>query len=418
MSDLTIPEGGVLLHIGPYKTGSTAIQSAMFAAKEQMHAHGVAYPGRWRRAMRPGWAVLNYTPRGREPVAIELWEEFAREVRERTEPRACVSTEDFGSAGPKYALRIAEDLGGEAVHVVAVARRLDRLLPSQWQERVKSHDTYTYEQWLEMVLADRSSEGGEPPNREWRRFWASHDVTRMFERWEPAVGRDRFHLIVTDDSDRTLIPRSFESLLGLPEGLLELPPSANASLTWNATELLRRLNEVFAEEEWPDRVYHRLIQRGAILRMTESPRSAYERPIPKLPVWAAERAAEISARRVAEIRERGIHVIGDLDALSMSREVVVAGSSDELAPTTVAIPTMVAAMVGIVEESVLQTADIGTKKGRRKRRRQRRLSETGPSFRVGDPRRVPISQAPTRDLLAVALRRGAGRVRALGTRSR
>ena len=396
MADLTLPDGAVLLHIGPYKTGSTAIQSAMFAAKERMREHGVAYPGRWRRAMRPGWAVLNYTPRGRESVPIEVWEDFARQVRERTEPRCCVSTEDFGSAGPTYAARIAEDLGGEAVHVVAVARRLDRLLPSQWQERVKSHDAYTYEQWLEMVLGEDES------NREWRRFWASHDVTRMFGRWQPAVGRDRFHLIVTDDSDRTLIPRSFEGLLGLPTGLLDLPPSANASLTWNATELLRRLNEVFAEREWPDELYHRLVQRGATLRMTESPRSPHERPIPKLPAWAAERAARISDRRVEEILDRGIHVLGDVEALRMSPEVVAAGSSDEAAPTTVAIPTVVAAMAGIVDETVLEASGIGAKRRRRRRRRDAAAQER---VRRSDPARLAMDEARTVELVGVAARR-------------
>lgn len=407
MTPQPIPEGAVLLHIGPYKTGSTAIQSAMFAAKDQMRQHGVAYPGRWRRAMRPGWAVLNYTPRGRDAVPIEVWEDFAREVRERTEPRCCVSTEDFGSAGAKYARRIADDLGGDTVHVVAVARRLDRLLPSQWQERVKSHDTYTYEQWLEMVL------GEDEKNREWRRFWASHDVTRMFERWEPAVGRDRFHLIVTDDTDRTLIPRSFEGLLGLPEGVLDLPPSANASLTWNATELLRRLNEEFVERGWPDRVYHQLVQRGAILRMTDSPRPAYERPIPKLPAWAARRAAEISERRVQEIRDRGIHVIGAPDALLMSPEVVAAGTSDEAPPSTVAIPTMVAAMVGVVEETVVETSGVGAKQRRRRRRRDRAATAR---VRATDPQRLTLAEASTTDLLGIAARRVGDRVRKGGSR--
>lgn len=407
-----IPEGSVLLHIGPYKTGSTAIQSAMFAAKEQLSEHGVAYPGRWRRPMRPGWAVLGFTPRGRDPVPIEMWEDFARQVRERAETRCCVSTEDFGSASPKHAVRITEDLGGDVVHVVAVARRLDRLLPSQWQELVKAQAAYTFEEWLQIVL------GEDEEHREWRRFWASHDATRMFERWQPAVGRERFHLIVTDDTDRTLIPRSFETLLGLPPGMLDLPPSANASLTWNASELLRRLNQVFDERGWSDRLYHRLVQRGAVLRMTESPRAANERPIPGLPAWAAQRATEISERRVQEIRDRDIRVIGGADALLMPPEAV-AEASDLTLPETVAIPTMVAAMAGIVEETVVETSGIGAEQDRRRRRRDRAAVERA---RRADPQRLSVSEARTTELLDVAVRRVGGRVagraRRLGDRRR
>ena len=45
----TLPEGAVLLHIGPYKTGSTAIQQALFDQRDVLAEHGVLYPGRWRR---------------------------------------------------------------------------------------------------------------------------------------------------------------------------------------------------------------------------------------------------------------------------------------------------------------------------------------------------------------------------------
>jgi hypothetical protein len=166
--DLLLPEGSCLLHIGPYKTGSTAVQVAMHKARGAMRERGVVYPGTWQRAMRPGWAVLGYTPRGRDPVPIEVWQDLVAEVRDPAAIRSCVSTEDFGSASPARAKRIVDDLGGDSVHVVAVARRLDRLLPSQWQERVKSHDTFTYDAWLRLVL------GKDREDREWRTAGRRH----------------------------------------------------------------------------------------------------------------------------------------------------------------------------------------------------------------------------------------------------
>ena len=357
-----LPEGACLLHIGPYKTGSTAIQSALFDARESLPQHGVAYPGRWRRAMRPGWAVLEYTPRGRAPVPISVWEEFSAAVRAAADQRVCVSTEDFGSAGPPRIARIVEDLGGSRVHVVAVARRLDRLLPSQWQERVKSHDTITFDDWLRRVL------GSDSDDREHRRFWASHDLVATADRWAPYVGRDRFTLLVADESDRDVVPRAFERMLGLPEGLLVLPPAANASLSANATELVRRVNELFEGEGWPDETYHRLVQQGAVQQMTARSRPPEEEAIPPLPGWAAARVAELSDARIEALRSRGVRVIGDLAGL---RAPVPAGGSTAEAvprPEVVSLDTAVLALAGIVEATIAEV-ERKPRKGRKRKRR-------------------------------------------------
>ena len=361
----TLPEGACLLHIGPYKTGSTAIQSALFDARDALAAHGVAYPGRWRRAMRPGWAVLGYTPRGRRPTPISVWEEFCAGVRATEGKRVCVSTEDFGSAGPARIERIVEDLGADRVHVVAVARRLDRLLPSQWQERVKSHDTITFDAWLQRVLGDDADD------REHQRFWASHDVVATAERWHPFVGADRFTLIAADESDPDLIPRVFEQLLGLPAGLLVLPPATNASLSANATELVRRVNELFEEEGWPDATYHRLVQQAAVKQLIAAPRVPSEEPIPPLPPWAAARAAELSDRRVEELRAKGVRVVGDLDGLRLP--TASAGPpGDVQRPEVVSLDTAVRAVSALVESTV---AEAGR---RRDSGRPRRRTRTAP----------------------------------------
>lgn len=307
--ELLLPPGACLLHIGPYKTGSTTLQRALQARRAELPAYGVVYPGTGIRAMRPGWAVLGYTPRGRKPVPIRVWQELVDEVEAARDRRVCVSTEDFGSAGPAIAARIAADLGADRLHVVAVARRLDRLLPSQWQERVKSHDTLTYDRWLGYVLGD------DREHREWRRFWASHDVVRMADRWAPAVGLDRFALIPTDDSDRLLVTHTFERLLGLPAGFLAPADTWNSSLSAQAVEMLRRVNEAAERGSWPDEVYYRLVQRGLVAELLAHPRHQSEAAIPPLPGWAVDRVAELSRERVDQIMERGIRVLGDPEVM-------------------------------------------------------------------------------------------------------
>ena len=75
--------GSVLLHIGPYKTGTTSLQNALFSRQAELPALGVAYPGTTYRAARPGWGALNWTPVGMRPASREEWTDFTQEVRAR-----------------------------------------------------------------------------------------------------------------------------------------------------------------------------------------------------------------------------------------------------------------------------------------------------------------------------------------------
>ena len=40
-----LPERSILLHIGPYKTGTSALQAAAARLRPELLAHGVRYPG-------------------------------------------------------------------------------------------------------------------------------------------------------------------------------------------------------------------------------------------------------------------------------------------------------------------------------------------------------------------------------------
>jgi hypothetical protein len=339
-AELLLPDGARLLHVGPYKTGTTGLQASMFAAREQLLKHGVASPGPWRRAMREGWAVLGWAPRAREVPPIEEWTRLVREVESAGDQRVWISTEDFGKARPEQAARIVEDLGGDRVHVIAVARSFDRLLPSAWQERIKGYDERTLDQWLHDVLDDT------PGNPAYQAFWASHDVERLMNSWGSAAG-DRFSLVVTDMSDRNFMLRTVEAMLGLPDGLLNEEEQFNPSLTMNACELVRRVNVQFSEQQWPDTTYHHLIQRGAIRRAMYAPRP-HDESIPPLPRWALERIEDLSEKRIATIQATGARVIGDLE--SLRTPVPDSASAAAIAtPGTISMDQAEAAVSGAVE---------------------------------------------------------------------
>jgi len=318
-----LPAGTVLLHIGPQKTGSTAIQVAAKSAADELAAHGTHYvTGTRQRPAAPGWALgLGGRPSGRPRPDFGLWERFAARVAGSTADRVFVSNEDFSRATPDQIGRIVGDLGGDRIHVVLGARRLDRYLPSQWQERVKAGEARAYDEWLGVVL-DRDSE-----EWSWERHnvWRSHDLPQLITRWSSYVDRSRIHVAVLDESDRRQLPATFERLLDLPEETLRpVAERSNRGLTWGECEMFRGINEAIADRGWSKDVRRR-VMRGHVFPELRR-RAPSEGPsTPPLPQRAVGTLRALSAERVEWLTHSGVDVLGDLDQLRVPDDLATAG---------------------------------------------------------------------------------------------
>lgn len=393
-----LPPGAILLHVGPYKTGSTAIQSALFEQREALAEHGIYYPGKWRRLFREGHSLLRWAPRGLSVPPVSVWDEFAADLRTRADVRVCLSTEDFGRIRNRARSRkIVADLGPDRLHVLAVARAYHRLLPSHWQERVKSTEKLSYEEWLHQVFE------GDDTQSAHRSFWSSHDIEQVAAVWLEQLPPDRFTVVVSDDADPLLLSRTFEQLLGLPEGLLAPAGSSNASLSMNAAELLRGVNQAFDDRGWSDRDYRRLVRDGVVPALQRAPRSGHDVPVPPLPEWVRPLVADRSRRRVEAIRALGINVVGDPERLLPPDQEPPHRA--DLAPGEVSLDAATAAVVGALDAALRQRAA-------EERARRRRAERRGP--RVAPVRGPRVADVGARDLVRELGRRVRGRVRRRG----
>lgn len=317
MSDLLLPEGAHLLHIGPQKTGTTAIQVAMAEARDAMLRHGAYYPAGDHRRRKAGWALG--LPGGPGHTPMRHWDELVAEVRDAGPVRVCVSDENFARAESPVVTRIVDELGGDEPHVVAVVRRLDKFLPSQWQERVKAGIPTGFEDWLREVLGDE-------PARSWERWnvWMGHDIEALVARWVEQVGADRFTLVVTDESDRRQLADLFEAMLGLPAGTLQLHADrSNQGFGLAEVELLRRLRIAFDRNGWGTQEFHRLVRRGVRRRLMARNAPAAGPKHAPLPGWALDRIAELSDRRAEVLSGLGVRVVGDPESLRVPADLVV-----------------------------------------------------------------------------------------------
>ena len=322
-----IPEGSVLLHIGPQKTGSTAIQESLHNAREQLAELGVFYPGPYRRPIEAGWAVLGLgAPLGRPEPRIETWDALIEGLHASTLPRRILSNEDLSRGSDAVVERIVRDVGADDIQLLYVARRYDQLLPSHWQERLKARMTLSFEDFLRTVLE------GEPTTWEWRLMWECQFPDQVLASWGRFVPPERTTVIVLEGGDHDALPRAFEQLLDLPAGLL-VPPDvvANRSYTFPEAEALRRINRLAAQEKWPDRRYLDLVRRGVAKHWTNSPRPEGAARIPGLPAWALDRVDDLADRQADALLASGCRLIGSPDSLRTRDRVTPYDGPMELA---------------------------------------------------------------------------------------
>src|SRR5690349_18913386 len=108
-----IPEGSILLHIGPPKTATTQLQAALFAARPALLERGVRHAGPNRHPAAAVHAVLGKASafQGGVVPGIARWTKLVEEARTSPQPRVVISSEFFADATPENVRRIVDDLG-------------------------------------------------------------------------------------------------------------------------------------------------------------------------------------------------------------------------------------------------------------------------------------------------------------------
>jgi hypothetical protein len=346
LSTSVVPAGGILLHIGVHKTGTTAIQAALANARPELGTYAVQYPGT-RQAHRSiassamnrrlGWRTV-----GAPEPESEAWEEFLRESRSFSGVTVC-SSEFFAESDDDTARSIVEAIGVDRVHVVLTLRNLGKILPSAWQQLLKSGYEVDYPDWL-----DNAFNAAEPElHAKSRNFWIRHRHDIVVRRWAELVGPERVTVVVVDDTDRTGIFSAFEQMLGIPAGKLAAfrDESNNRSMTVPEAQFLRALNiAVGGGKGW--KPYSHTQHDGLIKAMTEGRSAPAEEKRIETPQWALDRAAELGHTYVEVIREIGVNVIGDLDVLEtrLTGPAAIDYSGVDRLPIDVAVASVLGAM--------------------------------------------------------------------------
>ena len=316
-----LESGEVLVHIGPPKTGTTALQQSLAAARRQMRGQGVLYPGKkfshWT-ASCSALGISTTTHPSDPPVAPEVWERFAQRVGRRKD-RAVVSSEQFADASPELVAKIVGDLGGpDRVRVLLTLRPLGLILPSSWQQslksgapkplpgplrKAKSRVVKPYEQWLRETLEGKNAT-----------FWGRFDYPALMRRWAQVVGVERVAVIVVDSGDPLRILRDAERVIGLqPDTLQCVVSKTNLSLSYEAAAVVRQwLVALEQQMPMPAEQYHQWIRRGALWGLVDGRQPGVDEHAIRTPAWALDAVNERTNRMIDEIQSMGVDVNGSL----------------------------------------------------------------------------------------------------------
>jgi hypothetical protein len=310
-----LPEGGVLLHIGPHKTGTTALQNSALKYRDELRRQGVSYltageRGNANYAARAIRGKPSQKLESQDSVPMANWTDLARLARAAITQRVFISGEGFADCNQAEVERIVSGLDPERVHVVLTLRPIAKILTSQWQQYIQNNmKRASLEEFLNATLdpAKHDPEVG---------FWRRHRHDRLAQRWCNAVGSKRVTIVVVDDRSPELIMHSFEDLLKLERGTLRSSRNlVNRSLTMAEVEAVRGYYRVMDELGFKSRVYRRGRSVRPALFLKEQRTPAPEEARIELPSWSIERIQELSREIVHGLSIGGYRVIGDLDKL-------------------------------------------------------------------------------------------------------
>ena len=291
------PEGTRLLHIGPPKTGTTSLQAAFWAARDEALAQGVRYAGTGRHSTRAVLAVTGRRTLDRQHAVppISHWETLLREITGAEEARVVLSSEGFSYAQPDKIERVVRDLdpiagagggdpppGHEAPRIGVAAARAER------DARVPSRTGSTPCSTSQITALPEGSGTGS-------------DTIELIERWAAPIGLDRVTAVIVDEADHGRLYRVFEDLTGLRPGtIVPVDARANRSLTLAEIRAMEALEDRL-EAEGIDMVAFRDITRMKVATHMKARRPGPGEARIEAPQWALDRAGEIAREIVAGI---------------------------------------------------------------------------------------------------------------------
>ncbi|WP_062467526.1 hypothetical protein [Demequina maris] len=308
---LLIPDGATLLHIGAPKTGSTALQSAASKLRRELSAHGVSYPLRGLNHQRGTSFLIGRTAEawGGAHAKQEWWHELRDAISSKPDQRKLVSFEVICEADVDAVRNVRAQMDGD-VHIAIVVRSFASLLPSMWQQWIKTGYAGTLDDFLQSALREDPVVriGGSDA-------FHRNDGRGLVARWCEVFGAENVTVVVLPNGGPSPLFAAFESMLGLPDGLLATAPvdghDTNRGMTVPEAGFALQVNGYLEREHAQRQDLRQLLWMGSYDRLLARRLPSQGEPRLALPEWAQEACRRAGELLVTDIVESGARIVGD-----------------------------------------------------------------------------------------------------------
>lgn len=310
------------VHVGLPKTGTTYLQSILWRSRDELTSQGISlvpHENGTPLSIRLTLATRNRLRKGIDPLSRrQVFEHLRNQLEETSTPDVLISQEQLAAATAKQAERLFGLLSDYEIHLVVTTRSLARVVPSAWQERVKTRSVWEFGDFAAAV-ARRDEEVVD--------FWRHHDLLDVLRRWGSTLPPERVHVVTVPPpgSGPELLLDRFCNVLGAdPARFAREQPRGNTSLGLVQAELLRRVNVALGDRlPSPRKGYSRAVKSWLAPRVLSRQGGAP----PAMPL-DLEPVCRATAEEWADgVRAAGYHVVGDLGELLSDPSQFVATST-------------------------------------------------------------------------------------------
>jgi hypothetical protein len=319
----------VFLHVGTPKTGTTFLQSVLWANKAVLQHQGVLLP------LSAVHEHFHLSTIGRQ-AAVQLknmppqghtsWQRMLDQVGP-WEADALISHELFSvctAARAKWCIDQLSTVADE-VHTVITARDLARQIPAEWQQSVKHGRSHTLKEFYGLIQRDDPSVT----------FWRVQDLVALMHDWSQGIPLEHAHLVTVPPAGapRDLLWKRYATLVGIdPDSVDQSVNRPNESLGRTEIETLRRTNLYTPPGVHPPKrqlLTRTVLAEGILAKRPDAQKFA---PPPDEHAWVVERGTAM----VEQLRQQPYDIVGDLDELLPPAEPLAGPSPDEVGDSDVA----------------------------------------------------------------------------------
>ena len=333
----------LVLHVGAMKSGTSFIQSRLFANKPMLRdERGILVPGlNWLSQVMAASDVLG--------SGEKQWAKMAGKVRAH-EGTSVISMEYLGPVRPVVAQRVLDSFPAHAVEVVITARDLNRVdrghVAGDRAER--PHLDLRGVSRRDRGVAPRAPLRPEAPESG-RTFWRQQNLVRIARTWSSLGAPVSLVTVPPPGAPRELLWERFCSVLDTPPDGFAPARMGNESVGAASTLVIRRLNELLDDAGLPFPQGTDL-RKGFLAKQVLAARKSAE---PAIGLSVAPWVRDHAAHMASALADDGVRLVGSWDDLV---PVDVPGVDPATVDADLVLDAALAGLAGVLAEQIRATS--------------------------------------------------------------